>query len=49
MKFACLFAVKDIKCTRAFYEELFNLKVIDDFGRNIVLIADWHFSKILIG
>ena len=36
MRFACLFAVKDIKCARAFYEELFNLTVVDDFGRNIV-------------
>ena len=36
MKYGCLFAVKDINTARAFYEELFNLTVVDDFGRNIV-------------
>ena len=36
MKFACLFAVKDIYAARAFYEEMFNLTVVDDFGRNIM-------------
>jgi len=36
MKFGCLFAVKDIKAARAFYEELFGLTVIDDFGLNIM-------------
>lgn len=35
MKFGCLFAVKDIKAARAFYEELFDIAVADDFGRNI--------------
>lgn len=35
MKFGCLFAVKDIKAARAFYEELFGIAVVDDFGRNI--------------
>ena len=36
MKYGCLFAVKDINRARAFYEELFSLTVVDDFGRNIV-------------
>jgi len=45
MKFACLFAVKNIKCTRTFYEELFNLKVIDDFGRNIVFDCGLAFQQ----
>ena len=35
MKFGCLFAVKDIARARSFYEELFGLKVVDDYGRNI--------------
>ncbi|MCC0632703.1 VOC family protein [Clostridioides sp. ZZV15-6388] len=36
MKYAgCLFAVKDIKIARKFYEELFDLKVIVDYGKNI--------------
>jgi hypothetical protein len=35
MKFGCLFAVKDIKAARAFYEDLFGLTVTDDFGLNI--------------
>lgn len=32
----CLFAVKDIAAARKFYEELFHLKVIVDYGKNIV-------------
>ncbi|MCC0641958.1 MULTISPECIES: VOC family protein [unclassified Clostridioides] len=37
MKYAgCLFAVKDIQIARKFYEELFDLKVIVDYGKNIV-------------
>jgi len=35
MEFGCLFAVADIQAARKFYEELFDLKVRDDFGRNI--------------
>ena len=35
MKYGCLFAVKDIKAARAFYEELFALIVTEDYGRNI--------------
>lgn len=35
MNFVSLFAVKDITKARRFYEELFNLKVISDFGINI--------------
>lgn len=36
MKYVFLFAVKEIKAARKFYEELFGLAVVDDFGRNIV-------------
>lgn len=32
MNFSIVLAVKDVKASRAFYEELFGLKVIDDFG-----------------
>lgn len=35
MIFGCLLAVKDVAKARAFYEELFGLKVIADFGLNI--------------
>jgi len=35
MKYNYVFAVKDINLARKFYEELFGLIVIDDFGRNI--------------
>lgn len=35
MKFGCLFAVRDINVARKFYEEIFGLTVVDDFGRNI--------------
>ena len=35
MKFGCVFAVKDIRKARAFYEELFAIRVTEDFGRNI--------------
>ena len=36
MKVGCLFAVKNMKIARSFYENLFNLKVTEDYGRNIV-------------
>ena len=35
MKFGFLLAVTDINAARHFYEDLFNLTVVDDFGRNI--------------
>lgn len=35
MKYGFLLAVKDISTARRFYEELFGLQVVDDFGRNI--------------
>ena len=35
MKYNYVFAVKDINVARKFYEELFGLVVVDDFGRNI--------------
>ena len=35
MKFGCLFAVKDIKAARAYYEDIFGLTVAGDFGLNI--------------
>lgn len=35
MQFVCLLSVKDINKARAFYEELFDLKVDADFGINI--------------
>lgn len=35
MKFGFLLAVKDIHAARRFYEELFDLRILDDFGRNI--------------
>lgn len=31
-----VFAVKDINAARAFYEEIFGLKLFSDYGRNIV-------------
>ena len=35
MIFACLLSVKDINKARAFYEEIFDLKVDADFGINV--------------
>lgn len=32
----CLFSVKDINLARKFYEELFGMEVVTDYGRNIV-------------
>ena len=36
MQFACVFAVRDIKKAKKFYEELFGLSIESDYGRNIV-------------
>ena len=35
MKFGCVFAVRDIKKAKKFYEELFGLSVESDYGRNV--------------
>ena len=35
MIFGCLLSVKDVKKARAFYEELFDIKVDADFGINV--------------
>ena len=36
MKYGCLFAVKEIHKACKFYEELFGITVVEDYGRNIV-------------
>ena len=35
MVFGCVLSVKDVNLARAFYEELFGLKVAGDFGINV--------------
>ena len=36
MKFTCVFSVRDIKKSREFYENIFGLKVTENYGENIV-------------
>lgn len=45
MEYGSLFAVKDINRTRKFYEELFGLKVSDDYGRNIAFEGGLAFQE----
>lgn len=54
MKFICpLIAVKDIKASRDFYENLLDQKVKFDFGENVTFEGDFaihlssHFSKLI--
>jgi catechol 2,3-dioxygenase-like lactoylglutathione lyase family enzyme len=46
-----LLSVKDIEASRAFYEDLFGLKVISDYGKNIVfscgLALQEEFDKLI--
>ena len=46
MRYSCsVFAVKDISATRAFYAELFGLKLVSDYGRNIAFENGLAFQQ----